>query len=299
MAKNKKIILVTGGAGFIGSHLIEKLVKNKNHRIISLDNYFTGTVKNHIPGAKYVRGHTKDIAKHIKVRPDIVYHLGEYSRVAASLNEPELVWDLNIAGTLGVLEFWRKHKCKLVYAGSSTKFTAPSKNGVWGRDLAPYTWAKAVNTELIKNYSRWYKLDYATVYFYNVYGPRERAGQFTGAYGTVIGTFKQAYLKNKTLPVRKPGTQTRAFTHVYDTIAGIILAGQKGHGDNYGICAQETHSILEVAKMFSPKIKMLTQTRTSRSAEAVDSGKIKALGWKQKYTLKKYIGEIKNSKITA
>jgi len=286
MATKKQTILVTGGAGFIGSHLIEELVKNKNNQVISLDNYFTGTAKNHIKGARYIKGHTKDIAKHIKVKPDIIYHLGEYSRVAASLDEPNLVWGLNVAGTFGVLEFWRKHKCKLVYAGSSTKF--------YSRDLAPYTWAKAANSELIKNYSQWYSLDYATVYFYNVYGPRERAGQFTGAYGTVIGTFISRHKQGKALEVRKPGTQTRAFTHVYDTVAGIILAGQKGHGDNYGICAKETHSLLEVAKMFGTKITMLPQTKTSRSTESIDSKKIKALGWKQKYTLKKYIEYIKN-----
>lgn len=280
-----KTIVVTGGAGFIGSHLIQELVKDKNNRVISLDNYFTGTTKNHIPGAKYIRGHTKDIAKHIKARPQIIYHLGEYSRVAASLDEPNLVWDLNISGTLGVLEFWRQAKCKLVYAGSSTKFNS--------RDLAPYTWSKAINTELIKNYSRWYSLQYATVYFYNVYGPGERAGQFSGAYGTVIGSFRDAYLKNKPLPIRKPGSQTRAFTHVYDTVSGIILAGQRGKGDDYGICAKETYSLLTVAKMFGPKIKMLPQTKTSRASGAVDSTKIKKLGWKQKYTLKKYIAEIK------
>ncbi len=296
MAERKKIILVTGGAGFIGSNLIEQLVKDKKNRIISLDNYFTGSKKNHIKGAEYINGHTKDIAKQIKVRPDIIYHLGEYSRVAASLAEPALVWDLNIAGTLGVLEFWRKTKCKLVYAGSSTKFNAPGKNGIAGRDLAPYTWAKAANSDLVKNYAAWYNLPYAIVYFYNVYGPRERAGQFTGAYGTLIGTLKECYLKNKTLPVRRPGTQTRAFTHVYDTVAGIILAGQRGKNDEYGICAKEAHSVLEAAKMFGPKIKMLPQTKTSRTSEAIDSKKIKALGWKQKYTLKKYIEEIKNSK---
>ena len=178
MPKKKKIIVVTGGAGFIGSNLIARLVKSKNNKIISLDNYFSGSKKNHIPGVTYRRGHSKNIAKFIKEKPDIIYHLGEYSRVAASLDEAALVWDLNMAGTFGVLEFWKKHKCKLVYAGSSTKFN--------GRDLAPYTWSKAVNTELIKNYSKWYGLKYATVYFYNVYGPRERAGQFDGAYGTII-----------------------------------------------------------------------------------------------------------------
>jgi len=295
MAKKQKIILVTGGAGFIGSRLIEELLKTKNNRVISLDNYFTGSKKNHIAGAQYLKGHTKDIAKHIKVKPDIIYHLGEYSRVATSLYEPSLVWDMNIAGTLGVLEFWRKTKCKLVYAGSSTKFNPAGKNGVAGRDLAPYTWAKAINSELVKNYGTWYKLNYSIVYFYNVYGPGERAGQFTGTHGTVIEIFRQAYLKKQPLPVRLPGTQTRAFTHVYDTVAGIMLASTKGKNDEYGICAKETHSLLEVAKMFGSKIKMLPQTKTSRTSDSADSKKIKTLGWKQKHTLKKYIADIKKS----
>jgi len=296
MAKNKKIIIVTGGAGFIGSNLIEKLLKEKNTKVISLDNYFSGSKKNHIKGAVYIKGHSKDIAKHIKYKPDIIYHLGEYSRVAASLNEPALVWDLNVAGTFGVLEFWRKHKCKLVYAGSSTKFNPQRQDGTMGRDLAPYTWTKAINTELVKNYSSWYGLKYANVYFYNVYGPRERAGQFDGAYGTIIETLKQSYLKNKTCDIRKPGTQTRAFTHVEDTVDGIILAAKYGQGDNYGISAKETYSLLQVAKMFGCQIKMVPATKTSRSSKAFASGQIKKLGWKQKHTLKEYIDTIKNKK---
>jgi UDP-glucose 4-epimerase len=291
--RRKKIILITGGAGFIGSHLCKRLVKDKQNKVISLDNYFTGSKKNHLPGIEYRRGHTKDIERHISESPDIIYHLGEYSRVAASLGEPELVWDLNIAGTLGVLEFWRRHKCKLIYAGSSTKFTKASSRGLEGRDLAPYTWAKAVNSELVRNYSRWYNLPYVTVYFYNVYGLGERAGQFNKAYGTVIETFKQCFLKDKPCPVRRPGTQRRAFTHVDDTISGIILAAEKGKGDEYGICAQEVYSLLEVANLFGCKVKMLPQTKTSRSAEAVDSAKIKALGWKQTGTLEDYIRSIK------
>lgn len=296
MAKNKKIIVVTGGAGFIGANLIEKLLQSKNNKVISLDNYFSGSRKNHVKGAIYRKGHTKNIAKYIKEKPDIIYHLGEYSRVAASLNEPDLVWDLNVAGTFGVLEFWRKHKCKLVYAGSSTKFTPERKDGTLGRDLAPYTWTKAINTELVKNYAKWYKLKYATVYFYNVYGPRERAGQFDGAYGTIIETLKQAYLKNKTCLIRKPGTQTRAFTHVEDTVNGIILAGRHGQGDNYGISAKETYSLIQVAKMFGCKIKLAEATKTSRSSKAFDSSKIKKLGWRQKHTLKSYIANIKKHK---
>ncbi|OGY93817.1 MAG: hypothetical protein A2406_00450 [Candidatus Komeilibacteria bacterium RIFOXYC1_FULL_37_11] len=295
MAPNKKIIVITGGAGFIGSNLIEKLLKSKSNKVISLDNYFSGSVKNHLPGAIYRKGHTKDIAKYIHEKPDIIYHLGEYSRVAASLHEPAVVWDLNVAGTFGVLEFWRKHKCKLVYAGSSTKFNPSRVDGTRGRDLAPYTWTKAINTELVKNYARWYGLKYATVYFYNVYGPRERAGQFNGAYGTIIETLKQSYLKNKKCSIRKPGTQTRAFTHVSDTVDGIILAGQYGQGDDYGISAKETYSLLQVAKMFGCQITMAPATKTTRSSKAFDSSKIKKLGWRQKYTLKSYIETIKKS----
>jgi UDP-glucose 4-epimerase len=296
MAKKQKIILVTGGAGFIGSNLIEELVKDKNNKVISLDNYFSGSPDNHLPGAEYRLGHTKDIAKHIPETPDIIYHLGEYSRVAASLEEPELVWDLNIAGTLGVLEFWRQHKCKLVYAGSSTKFTPARADGTTGRDLAPYTWAKAVNTELVQNYSHWYDLKYGTTYFYNVYGPRERAGQFTGAHGTVIATFKECYLNNKPCEVRSPGSQTRAFTYVADTVAGLLLVGAKGQGDDYGICAQEVYSLLDVTKMLGCEIKMVPATKTTRSDEAIDSTKIKALGWRQTKTLADYLTAIKEEK---
>src|SRR3989344_6508621 len=147
MTGNKKTVLVTGGAGFIGSHLCRRLVKNGN-RVISLDNYFTGSKDNHIEGVEYREGHTKDIEKYITETPDIIYHLGEYSRVAKSLEEPALVFDLNMTGTASVLEFWRKRKSKLVYAGSSTKFTGAREDGTEGRNLAPYTWSKASNSEL-------------------------------------------------------------------------------------------------------------------------------------------------------
>ena len=137
----QKTIVVTGGAGFVGSRLCARLAQD-GHRVISLDNYFTGSEVNHVVGVEYREGHTKDIAKHIPETPDLVYHLGEYSRVEISLTEPALVWDLNIAGTFGVLEFWRAKKCKLVYAGSSTKFA----DGGLGRMQSPYAWSKASNT---------------------------------------------------------------------------------------------------------------------------------------------------------
>jgi len=291
--QKQKIILVTGGAGFVGSHLCERLIKS-GHKVISLDNYFTGSRENHIDGAEYREGHTKDITKHVPETPDIIYHLGEYSRVRKSLDEPALVWNLNMDGTFGVLEFWRDRKCKLVYAGSSTKSVGARADGVEGRDLSPYTWGKAANSELVVNYGRWYQLPYAITYFYNVYGPRERAE--VEQYGTVIETFKQQYLKGAPYTVREPGTQTRAFTHVDDTISGLLLVGEKGEADEYGICANDVHSLLEVTEMFGGEVEMLPQTPTTRSSGSFDCGKIKELGWQQTKTLKEYIDAIKQEK---
>ncbi len=237
----KKTILVTGGAGFIGTHLCRRLVA-LGYRVISLDNYFTGTNANHVPGVVYVEGHTKDIATLITQKPDLIYHLGEYSRVEISLKEPELVWDLNVAGTFAVLEFWRKGGSKLVYAGSSTKFC----DGGLGRDQTPYAWTKATNTELVENYGSWYKLPYAITYFYNVYGPGERAG----SYGTVVEIFKQKFLRGEALGVVTPGTQKRNFTHVDDIVDGLVVVGEKGEGDDFGIGSESEYSILDLAKLF-------------------------------------------------
>jgi UDP-glucose 4-epimerase len=282
-------ILVTGGAGFIGSHLCERLAE-QGHKVISLDNYFTGSKGNHVSAVEYREGHTKDIEKHVPEEPTIIYHMGEYSRVLKSLEEPELVWDMNISGTLGVLEFWRKHKCKLVYAGSSTKMAPAREDGVRGSDLAPYTWAKSVMCDLINDFGRWFGLPYAITYFYNVYGLRERSRE---NYGTLIETFRQNYLNKRPHEVASPGTQTRAFTHVDDTVSGIILAGENGEGDGFSIGAKEVYSLLDVAKMFGGEIVMIPQTKSTRSSGTEDTSKIEALGWKQKYTLKEYIEEIK------
>lgn len=280
-----KTIVVTGGAGFIGSHLCEQLVQG-GHKVISLDNYFTGSRDNHVEGVEYREGHTKDIEKLVPETPDIIYHLGEYSRVAKSVEEPDVVWDLNMQGTFGVLEFWRKKKCKLVYAGSSTKFESADK--------APYTWAKAANSELVAHYGHWYNLPYVVVYFYNVYGPGERAG--VAQYGTVIETFKQNYLQDKPHEVRGTGEQTRAFTHALDTVEGILLAAEKGENDEYGICAKEVYSLLDVAHMFGGEITFLPPTQTTRSSGTINTTKLESLGWSQKYNLKDYIEEAKKQK---
>ena len=283
--KAKKVILVTGGAGFIGSNLIERLVKDPQNDVYSLDIYFTGKESNHISGATYIKGHTKDIATLVTVIPDVVYHLGEYSRVAQSIEEPGTVWDLNMNGTASVLEFWRAHKFKLVYAGSSTKFSEVRTDGVEGKDLSPYTWIKSANTDLVKNYGTWYDLSYAIVYFYNVFGPRE----LEGTYGTVIEIFKQKYVQGEPLPVRLPGTQKRSYTHVDDTVDALLLVAEKGEGDGFGISSPRSYSIMEVAELFKTEIAMLPARSTSRPSSGVDTTKMESLGWKATRTLEDYI----------
>src|SRR3989344_4879639 len=276
----KQTVVVTGGAGFIGSHLCEALVK-AGHRVISLDNYFTGSKDNHVAGVEYREGHTKDIAKHIPETPDLIYHLGEYSRVEVSLTEPAVVWNLNKDGTFGVVEFWRQKKCKLVYAGSSTKFG----DGGLGRAQSPYAWSKASNTELVQNYGRWYSLPYAITYFYNVYGPRERSGK----YGTVIEIFRQKHLRGEPLTVNAPGTQKRNFTHVDDIIDGLVLVGEKGLGDEFGLGAPEAYSVINIATLFGGVVEMRPEVAGNRMDAVLDTTKSSALGLNPKHKLKDYI----------
>lgn len=283
----QKLAVVTGGAGFIGSHLCERLVK-AGYRVISLDNYFTGKKENHVAGVEYRQGHTKDIASLISETPNIIYHLGEYSRVAKSIEEPALVWDMNMAGTAGVLEFWRTQQCKLVYAGSSTKFARTRADGIEGKDLSPYTWAKAANTELVQNYASWYSVPFSIAYFYNVYGPRE----LSGAYGTAVEIFRQARLAGAPLPVFSPGTQRRIYTHVEDTVEALLLIGERGGGEEYGIAARDEYETIAVARLFGGVIEMKPARRTSRPGAAVDTEAIRKLGWSPKHTLAEYVAQV-------
>ena len=277
--------MVTGGAGFIGSRLCERLAA-AGERVISLDNYFTGSPETHVAGVDYRRGHTRDIARLISETPDLIFHLGEYSRVEKSFEEPATVWDLNKVGTFGVLEFCRRHGVKLVYAGSSTKFA----DGGLGRDQSPYAWTKATNTELVRNYGEWFGLKYAISYFYNVYGPGERAD----AYGTVIEIFRRKALEGKPLTVVAPGAQQRIFTHVDDIVDGLELIGEAGEGDEFGLGADDAYSILEVAQMFGAPIEMLPERPGNRMGAWLNVAKSQALGWRARRKLPQYIAEIRS-----
>ncbi len=282
--EKQKLAVVTGGAGFVGSHLCERLVK-EGYKVISLDNYFTGSPENHVDGVAYRTGHTKDISEHIIETPDIVFHLGEYARTEKSFEDIELVWEMNKSGTFAVLEFVRRHDCRILYAGSSTKFADKGE----GRDQSPYAWTKATNTELVQNYSNWFGLDYVITYFYNVYGPRE----MSGPYGTVIKIFTELYRNGQSLPITSPGTQTRNYTHVYDIVDGLILASEKGNGDGYGIGADESFSVLDLAKLFGSEVMMMPERKGNRLTSGVDNVKLKQLGWKQNHELPNWISKIK------
>lgn len=284
----KKKILITGGAGFIGSHLCEHLANDPNNDVYSLDNYFTGSYENHVLNVHYLTGNTADIAKVVTFKPDIIYHLGEYSRVEQSFGDIEKVLKYNTTGTYAILEFARKTRCKILYAGSSTKF---GDEGM-GRNASPYAWTKATNTELVINYGKWFKIPYAITYFYNVYGPREIS---TGKYATLIALFKQKMKEGKPLTVVSPGTQERNFTHINDIIEGLILVGEKGNGDEYGIGNPEKFTILEVAKLFNGKIEMLPERPGNRQTAEVLIKKTQSLGWTPKIKLADYINSLRET----
>lgn len=278
----KKKILVTGGAGFVGSHLCERLSQNEDYDVYSLDNYFTGSINNHVSNVTYIKGDTADIATLVEFNPDMVYHLGEYSRVEQSFSDMEKVWRYNKDGIFAVLEFVRKAGCKILYAGSSTKFG----DGGLGRNASPYAWTKASNTELVQNYGAWFNVPYAITYFYNVYGNREIQ---TGKYATLIALFKEKMKNNESLTIVSPGTQKRNFTHIDDIIDGLVLVGENGYGDEFGIGSEEAFTIKEVAELFGGEIEMLPERRGNRMTAEVVSDKTKVLGWSPKRNLRDYI----------
>jgi UDP-glucose 4-epimerase len=274
-------ILVTGGAGFVGSNLCERLIKSNT--VVSVDNYFTGSIDNHIDGVIYHNMSTSEINT-LDFTPDIIFHLGEYSRVEQSFDDLDLVWQYNMVGTIEVLKFAKKHNAKLIYAGSSTKFGSDG-----GANSSPYAFTKSTNTQLVQNFAEWFGLDYAITYFYNVYGKREIA---TGSYSTLIAKFNEMRKQGKPLTVVSPGTQQRNFTHIDDIVDGLILVGKNGQGDGFGIGSPETFTVNEVAAMFGGTIQMLPERKGNRMSAQVLTEKTKALGWEPKRHLKDYIEEL-------
>lgn len=276
-------ILITGGAGFIGSHLAQKLVVSSD-QVVCLDNYLSGRKSNHIGGVSYVEGDVNDIVQVFgNQKFDYIFHFGEYSRVEQSIDEPHVALSNIYKSFASVLQFWQSSDAKLIYSGSSTKF---ADNGD-GRHLSPYTAAKSLNTELVLDFAKWYGLSFTAVYFYNVYGGRELRD---GKYSTVIGKFKELVSKGATkLPITAPGTQRRNFTHIEDIIDGILLAAVHGEGDGYGIGADESHSIIDVCKLFGCEPDFQPTSPANRMNGELKVDKIKGLGWTQKHSLTEHL----------
>tara|TARA_B100000427_G_C15511668_1_gene596483 strand:+ start:20 stop:892 length:873 start_codon:yes stop_codon:yes gene_type:complete len=282
----KTSILVIGGAGFVGSNLCLKLSLDTSNKVYSLDNYFTGTKENHVDNVKYIQGSSCDIFKLIDFKVDILFHLGEYSRVEESFNDIKLVYEYNKKGTYNVLEFVKEKKCKLIYSGSSTKFGDKGKNIT----ESPYAWSKSSNVDLIKNYHKWFKIDYAITYFYNVYGRYEIE---SGKYATLIGIYKYCMKQNLPLKIVKPGFQKRYFTHIDDIVEGLIIVAKKGFGDKYGIGSNDCYSVEEIAQLFGGKIVYIPERKGNRMDTDLVTDKSRQLGWKPRKKIKDYITSLK------
>ena len=292
MKSKKNIIVVTGGAGFVGSNLIDFLIKKTDFKIISIDNYSTGRKRNHIinPKIKYLKSNTKNIFKTLKSyqnKIDSVFHFGEFSRIYQSFLKMNECIDSNTIGTNEVFNFCFKNRVKLIYSATSASI---GNNGL-DKNLSPYAFTKSKNLEMLENLKKWFKFKYEIVYFYNVYGPKQIC---SGSMATVIGIFEDQYSKKKSLTVVKPGSQSRRFTHVYDTVDACYYAWKKNNCRHYSISHNKSHTVLDVAKMFGGKIKFLSKRSGERYASALSnmnlSNKVhKIFG---KIDLKKYIENI-------
>ena len=285
----KNLIVITGGAGFVGSNLIEHLLVKTNKKIISIDNYSSGSKKNHINNKRvsYIKGNTKQISKiFFKKKKSIhsIFHFGEFARIFQSFKEFDRCYDSNTLGTKSVFKFCLDNNIKLIYSATS----ASLGNSGDDKNLSPYAFTKSKNLELLENLKKWFNLRFEVIYFYNVYGPRQIK---TGDMATVIGIFENQFERNKPLTVVKPGNQTRRFTHISDTIDVCYEAWKKNKCAHYSISHKKFYSILDVARMFKTKISFLKPRKGERYASALTkfSNNNKIIRRYGKINLKDYI----------
>ena len=263
----KNIIVVTGGAGFVGSNLIEYLLKKTKFKIISFDDYSSGFKKNHFNNKRitYINSNTKNISKSLNKKKKLIhslFHFGEFSRIYQSFLKMDKCMDSNSVGSHAVFNFCLINKIKLIYSATSATLGQNGKD----KNLSPYAFTKAKNLELLENFKKWFNFKFEIIYFYNVYGPRQIC---VGDMATVIGIFENLYKKNKPLSVVKPGNQSRRFTHIQDTIETCYYAWKKNKSRHYSISNKKSYTILEVANLFDTKIVFLKKRRGERYASAL------------------------------
>jgi UDP-glucose 4-epimerase len=285
----RNILVVTGGAGFIGSNLILELLNFKQFKIISVDNYSSGLHKNHIKNKriKYLAGSTKNIEILLKTyvgKIHSIFHFGEFARIYQSFKKINECFTSNIEGSSNLFNFALKNKIRLIYSATSASL------GNKGEDmnLSPYAFSKAKNLELLENLKKWFNFRYEVVYFYNVYGERQIC---KGEMATVVGIFEDHFLRGKKLPVVKPGTQVRRFTHVFDTVKACIFAWKENKSKHYSIASKHSYSIIELAKLFKTKISYLPMRKGERFASALTKMNLnnKIIRLSAKIRLKDYV----------
>jgi len=285
----KKYIVVTGGAGFVGSNLIEFLIKKTKYTIISLDNYSTGSSKNHFKSKRvvYIKSDTIKIEKKLlkyKKQIKTIFHFGEFSRIFQSFKKFQECYDSNSIGSKEVFKFCLENKIKLIYSATSASLGNDGND----KNLSPYAFTKAKNLELLENLKKWFNFKYEIVYFYNVYGNRQIKN---GDMATVIGIFERQHELKKPLTIVKPGTQTRRFTHISDTVEICYLALKKNKCAHYSISHKKSYSIINVANMFNSKIKYLPPRPGERYASLLNNMTLKNKVIKKfgKISLKDYV----------
>jgi UDP-glucose 4-epimerase len=283
------IIVVTGGAGFIGSNLIEELIKIRKYKIVSFDNYSTGRIVNHIknPRIKYLKGNTINISKILekyKNKIHTIFHFGEFSRIFQSFKKFKECFNSNIQGSTELFRFALDNKIKVIYSATSASLGNSGKD----MNLSPYAFTKAKNLELLENLKKWFNLRYEVVYFYNVYGPRQIC---KGEMATVVGIFEEYYKNKRSLPVVRPGSQTRRFTHVKDTVNACLVAWKKNKCRHYSVASNKSYSIVQLAKMFDCKIKYLPMRSGERFSSALKKMNLsnKVIRIKARVKIKDYI----------
>ena len=264
MTKNK--VVITGGSGFVGTNLIKLLIIKTKYKIISIDDYSSGSKSNHINNSriKYIKGNTANISKLIKNPKEIktVFHFGEFARIYQSFLKMNECISSNSVGSNAVFNFCLKNKIKLIYSATSASLGNKGND----KNLSPYAFTKSKNLELLENLKKWFNFKYEVIYFYNVYGPHQIC---RGEMSTVIGIFEDHYKRGKPLPIVKPGTQSRRFTHIDDTVHICYLAWKKNLCRHYSISNKKSYTLLNVAKMFNSKIKYLPKRPGERYASAL------------------------------
>jgi UDP-glucose 4-epimerase len=286
----KNILVVTGGAGFIGSNLISQLLKFKKFKVLSVDNYSSGLSKNHIKNkrVKYLKGSTKNIEFLLKSyigKIHSIFHFGEFARIYQSFKNISECFSSNIEGSSNVFNFALNNKIRLIYSATS----ASLGNGGKDMNLSPYAFSKSKNLELLENLKKWFGFKYEVIYFYNVYGEKQI---YKGDMATVVGIFEDHYKRGKKLPVVRPGTQVRRFTHINDTVKACIFAWRKNKCKHYCIASKKSYSIVKLAKLFKTKIKYLPMRKGERFASALTRMNLnnKIIRLSAKIRLKDYVG---------